>query len=317
MLDVQQLTKSYTYRGQTTEAVAGVSFALSPGRILGLLGPNGAGKSSTIRMLATVARPTSGVAMVAGYDIGKDARRVRANIGYVPQSGTLLSESVVGEELIFHGQSFGISAKAARERGEELLTLMGAESFVNKRAGKLSGGERRKVDIAMGMMNRPAVAFLDEPTVGLDPDARQDLWDLITKLRQRWNTTVVLTTHYLDEAENLADEIILLKDGRIIAHDTTDKLQDRFAIDRVSIRLSGRSFEAKQIEAIDEVDQVSVDSPDHEDTTVQLSIRNGKTALPKVLSTLSAQRATITELDVHKGGLNDTFFSLTGSELDT
>lgn len=314
MFEVQQLSKSFRYRGQATEAVKDLSFSLERGRTLGLLGPNGAGKTTVLRMLTTITAPTSGGACIAGCDLVRDARRLRAKIGYVPQSGTLMSEAIVGEELVFQGQSFGMSTRQARKRGQEALALMGAEQFMKKRAGKLSGGERRRVDIAIGIMSHPEIAFLDEPTVGLDPDARQELWELIGRIRDDWGTTVVMCTHYLDEAENLADEILLLESGRSIAHGPTNDLRDRYAIDHATITTVGNSAPANapELDAIVGVVTEHSESLAGDTMRLDLSMRDGATILPQVLTEITAQGFSIVSIDVRKGGLGDAFFALIG-----
>ena len=210
-LEVQSLTKAYRLRGREIPAVSNLSFSLGKGQILGLLGPNGAGKSTTMRMLTTLARPDSGTARIAGYDVVRNPLAVRSRIGYVPQAGSLMHASIVREELVFQGRAFGLSRQDALVRGRELLRFLGAEDLLDRRAGTLSGGQRRRIDTAMGLMSHPTVAFLDEPTVGLDPESRRDLWQLVGDIRERWGTTVVITTHYVQEVESLADQIVIMR----------------------------------------------------------------------------------------------------------
>lgn len=234
-LEVQSLTKAYRLRGREIPAVSNLSFSLGKGQILGLLGPNGAGKSTTMRMLTTLARPDSGTARIAGYDVVRNPLAVRSRIGYVPQAGSLMHASIVREELVFQGRAFGLSRQDALVRGRELLRFLGAEDLLDRRAGTLSGGQRRRIDIAMGLMSHPTVAFLDEPTVGLDPESRRDLWQLVGDIRERWGTTVVITTHYVQEVESLADQIVIMEGGRVIVQGSTDELVRRFSTDTVRL----------------------------------------------------------------------------------
>ena len=236
-LEVQSLTKAYRLRGREIPAVSNLSFSLGKGQILGLLGPNGAGKSTTMRMLTTLARPDSGTARIAGYDVVRNPLAVRSRIGYVPQAGSLMHASIVREELVFQGRAFGLSRQDALVRGRELLRFLGAEDLLDRRAGTLSGGQRRRIDTAMGLMSHPTVAFLDEPTVGLDPESRRDLWQLVGDIRERWGTTVVITTHYVQEVESLADQIVIMEGGRVVVQGSTDELVRRFSTDTVRLTL--------------------------------------------------------------------------------
>ncbi|MDQ1122644.1 ABC-2 type transport system ATP-binding protein [Microbacterium trichothecenolyticum] len=249
-------------------------------------------------------------------DLTSEARKVRQLIGYVPQVGTLQAESVVGEELVFQGRLFGMSRASAEHRGREVLALMGAEEFWGRRAGRLSGGERRKVDIAMGMMNQPDIAFLDEPTVGLDPDARQEMWAMIRNMREKWGTTVVITTHYLDEAEDLADDILMMEGGRLIAHDSTQRLKERFAVDEVFVHLDATDV-AETAWSHSGVDGVLSAEYSGTDAGMLLSLRisDGERTLPAVLEVLHRRGQIPMRISVRRGGLQDAFFSLTGKDL--
>lgn len=318
LLTVEHLGKTFKHRGQETHAVSDLSFSLDQGRTLGLLGPNGAGKTTTLRVLATVSRASRGTVCVAGLDLAREARRIRQRIGYVPQAGTLLSEAVVGQELVFQGELFGMARLEAERRGREVLESMGARGLWDRRAGRLSGGERRKVDIAIGMMNHPAVAFLDEPTVGLDPDSRGELWSMIRRMREEWGTTVVLTTHYLDEAEDLADEILLLENGRALAHDSTERLSERFAVDEVAFHLdaTGAVDPSSTLERIGGVERATFSTDPQEGPVLSVRMRDGGNTLPVVLRALDVQGQRPKRIDVKKGGLQDAFFTLTGNEVN-
>lgn len=312
MIETEGLTKTYRYRGETNVAVEPLSIKVGAGEILGLLGPNGAGKTTTVRMLATLTRPSEGTAQVAGHDISRNADAVRAHIGYVPQRGSLLDESLIGEELAFQGLAFGQSRDTALAHGRELLAVLNAEDTLMKRAGKLSGGQRRRAEIALGLINTPSIAFLDEPTVGLDPQSRENLWEHIAEIRSRWGTTIVVTTHYLEEVQRLADRIIIMDKGIVVADDTTAELSRRFAIDVVNvITESPVSVELlEEISSVENVDRASV-TPEG----LEVSIREGRCTLPQVLDRLHSHAAEVRELEIVQGGLNDAFFSLTGRQL--
>ena len=318
-LEVQSLTKAYRLRGREIPAVSNLSFSLGKGQILGLLGPNGAGKSTTMRMLTTLARPDSGTARIAGYDVVRNPLAVRSRIGYVPQAGSLMHASIVREELVFQGRAFGLSRQDALVRGRELLRFLGAEDLLDRRAGTLSGGQRRRIDTAMGLMSHPTVAFLDEPTVGLDPESRRDLWQLVGDIRERWGTTVVITTHYVQEVESLADQIVIMEGGRVVVQGSTDELVRRFSTDTVRLTLdeSIPTSLLEEIEGWENVVSTYVSSPgtDMGVTVLTLELQDGAQTLASLVARLSAAGLTPRSIDVTRGGLDNAFSALTGKEL--
>ncbi|MET9624449.1 ATP-binding cassette domain-containing protein [Streptomyces sp. NPDC006464] len=199
------------------EAVRGIDLTVRTGEILGLLGPNGAGKTTTLRMLTTLLPPTGGAATVAGHDLVRDPAAVRRRIGYVAQSGGVDPTETVRSELVVQGRLYRLGRAEAAARAEELAGELGLTGLLDRRTAALSGGQRRRLDIALGLTHRPDVLFLDEPTTGLDPGSRADLWALVRRLRDTHGTTVVLTTHYLDEADALADRLVVVDGGRVVA----------------------------------------------------------------------------------------------------
>ena len=223
------LAKTYPTKAGPVEAVRGIDLTVQPGEIVGFLGPNGAGKTTTLRMLTTLLPPTAGAATVAGFDLAREPAAVRGRIGYVAQSGGVDLNISVREELVTQGRLYRLTKAEAVARAEELTRDLGLSDLLERKCAALSGGQRRRLDIAMGLMHRPAVLFLDEPTTGLDPGARADLWDLVRRLRDDHGTTVFLTTHYLDEADALADRIVVVDQGVVVADGTPSALKLQYA----------------------------------------------------------------------------------------
>jgi ABC-2 type transport system ATP-binding protein len=222
------LARTFQTKHGPVEAVRGIDLTVQPGEILGFLGPNGAGKTTTLRMLTTLLPPTGGAATVAGYDLARDPAGVRRKIGYVAQSGGVDPSVSVREELTTQGRLYRLGKAEAAARAEELAADLGLTELLDRKCGALSGGQRRRLDIAMGLTHRPAVLFLDEPTTGLDPGSRADLWELIRRLRVDRRTTVFLTTHYLDEAEALADRLVIVDKGTVVAEGTAATLKAEY-----------------------------------------------------------------------------------------
>ncbi|MEU5998414.1 ATP-binding cassette domain-containing protein [Streptomyces sp. NPDC047197] len=222
------LTQTFRTKRGAVEAVRGIDLTVAPGEILGFLGPNGAGKTTTLRMLTTLLAPTGGAATVAGVDLARDPAAVRRRIGYVAQSGGVDLSISVREELVTQGRLYRLTKPQAAARAAELAADLGLTDLLDRKCATLSGGQRRRLDIAMGLMHRPEVLFLDEPTTGLDPGSRADLWALVRRLRDDHGTTVVLTTHYLDEADALCDRLVVIDKGVVVAEGTPSALKLRY-----------------------------------------------------------------------------------------
>ncbi|UXY21984.1 ATP-binding cassette domain-containing protein [Streptomyces cynarae] len=219
------LARTFQTKRGPVEAVRGIDLTVREGEILGFLGPNGAGKTTTLRMLTTLLKPTGGAATVAGCDLATDPVGVRRACGYVAQSGGVDPQITVREELVTQGRLYRLPKHQAVERADELAHDLDLTELLDRRTGALSGGQRRRLDIAMALMHRPKVLFLDEPTTGLDPASRADLWELVRRLRDRHETTVFLTTHYLDEADALADRLVVVDHGTVAAEGTPSGLK--------------------------------------------------------------------------------------------
>jgi ABC-2 type transport system ATP-binding protein len=298
-----------TRRGEVT-AVAGVDLSVRGGEIFGLLGPNGAGKSTTMRMLVTLVRPTSGEAEVAGYDITRYPQEVRRSIGYVPQGGCTFPAETGRDELIAQGMAFGLGRARAKQRASELLDRFQLGEVADRRIGTWSGGQRRRLDIAIGMVQRPEVLFLDEPTTGLDPQSRANLWQQIRALRDE-GTAIVLTTHYLDEADALSDHLVIIDHGRVVAAGTTDDMKRSVKDDVVSVGVGGQVSNGLQlVESIDLVHSVTVD-----DGLIRAHVTNGRAAAIAILRVLEEAGFPCTSLEVTQPTLDDVFLATTGRSL--
>ncbi|WP_327343527.1 ABC transporter ATP-binding protein [Streptomyces europaeiscabiei] len=221
------LSRTFQTKRGPVEAVRGIDLTVRPAEILGFLGPNGAGKTTTLRMLTTLLPPTGGAATVAGHDLATDPAGVRRACGYVAQSGGVDPQITVREELVTQGRLYRLTKSQAVERAAELARDLDLTELLDRKCAALSGGQRRRLDIAMALTHRPRVLFLDEPTTGLDPGSRADLWELVRRLRDEHGTTVFLTTHYLDEADALADRIVVVDQGLVVADDTPGALKLR------------------------------------------------------------------------------------------
>src|SRR3989454_3678334 len=238
IIETTDLRRTFKTRGGNVEAVAGVDLRVGGGEIFGFLGPNGAGKTTTLRMLATLMKPTSGWATVAGADLRRQPQVVRERIGYVPQGGSTDPAETGRGELVIQGRLYGLPKADAKARATEVLRALDLEVAADRPTGTYSGGMRRRLDVGLGIVHRPKVLFLDEPTTGLDPQARARMWDEIRNLREL-GTTVFLTTHYLEEADALCDRLAIIDQGRIVTEGTSDELKRAVAGDVVTIGVDG------------------------------------------------------------------------------
>ncbi|GAA4135686.1 ATP-binding cassette domain-containing protein [Actinomadura keratinilytica] len=325
MIKASGLARTFTTRRGTVEAVRGVDLSVAPGEIVGFLGPNGAGKTTTLRMLTTLLAPTAGTATVAGHDLRTDAAGVRRRIGYVAQGGGAAPAVPVGEELDLQARLYGVPDRAARIA--DLCARLELEGLLDRPAQTLSGGQRRRLDIALGLVHRPPLVFLDEPTTGLDPHNRGNLWEHIRRMRDEDGTTVFVTTHYLEEADALCDRILIIDHGRIVAEGTPDELKRRVSGDVVTLELAdarpaagagegargqaGGAVRARA--ALAELPQVreAVVSG----SSVRLTVDQGDLALPQVVRALDAAGVEMTALRMTRPTLDDVFLTITGRSL--
>ena len=318
MITARGLTQTFTSRAgrEKTDvtAVDGVDLDVSEGEVVAFLGPNGAGKTTTLRILTTLLKPTAGTATVAGYDVATQAEDVRRSIGYVSQSGSTGSVTRAGEEVVDHGMLYGMSAAEARARGQHLFEQLDLEGLWTRQPRAMSGGQRRRLDIVMGLIHEPTLVFLDEPTTGLDPQARANLWQHIADLRERRGATVFLTTHYLDEADALSDRIVIIDHGRIVASDTADNLKAAVAGDLVELMVASveqvSSAAQKLAALVGGTDGVEVDG--HH---VRGRVRQAGREVPGLLRDLDRTGVELSSIEVRRPTLDDVFLDLTGRSL--
>jgi ABC-2 type transport system ATP-binding protein len=246
-IEVTDLRKSFASRASQTaavEAVAGISFTVQPGDVFALLGPNGAGKSTTIRILTTLSAPTSGTARVAGFDVVREPREVRRRIGYVAQASGVDPTATGRENLLLQGRLFRLPTPVLRARVDELLALFALKDAADRAAQTYSGGMKRRLDVAMGLIHTPEVLFLDEPTTGLDPESRSVMWRELRRLAEG-GLTLLLTTHYLEEADQLAERLAIVDHGKVVAAGTPDELKAQFgrpSLDEVYLLATGHVY---------------------------------------------------------------------------
>jgi ABC-2 type transport system ATP-binding protein len=316
IIEARGLARTFTSRKRKVEAVRGVDLTVDAGEIVGFLGPNGAGKTTTLRMLTTLLRPTAGTASVAGADLLKDPLGVRRRIGYVPQAigatmGGTDPACLVGEELADQAALYHLNAAEGAKRAAllaEQLDLAGLEKRLVK---TLSGGQRRRLEIALGLVHQPPLVFLDEPTTGLDPQSRSNLWEHVSRLRSELGTTVFLTTHYLEEADVLCDRVFVIDNGVIVAEGTPDELKRRISGDLVTLRVNGSTTAAATLlEAEQIVRDIAV-----ADDTLKLTVDKGEQALPLLLRTLDGAGITLQSINLSRPTLDDVFLTLTGRSL--
>jgi ABC-2 type transport system ATP-binding protein len=298
------------------QALDGVSFSVRDGEVFGLLGPNGAGKSTAVRTLTTLTRPDSGRAIVAGEDVIRHPNRVRRSIGYVAQDSGVDWEATGRENLLLQGRIHGMAGAPLRARVDELLELVGLREAADRIARNYSGGMKRRLDIAIGLVHRPRVLFLDEPTTGLDPEARVALWDEVERLAQQESLTILLTTHYLEEADRLAERVAIMSRGKIVVEGAPGELKANLRGELVTVELgdaNGRIENAAEIvRSIGGATEVGV-----EGRLVRTRVPNGAQAIPTILSALDSRGFQVESVTTARPSLDDVYLHYTGRDFAT
>jgi ABC-2 type transport system ATP-binding protein len=301
-------------RVKTVEAVRGVDLSVAEGEIFGFLGPNGAGKTTTLRMLATLIEPDDGEATIAGANLRSDPGEVRRRIGYVTQGGSTWDEMTAREELVLHARMYGISKAEAQRRATAALEAFQLTEYADRKCKTYSGGQRRRVDIALGIIHEPRIVFLDEPTTGLDPQSRAHMWEEVRRLRTD-GMTVFITTHYLDEADALCDRVAIIDHGQIVAEGTPAGLKREISGEVVTVGLrpetaGGATAAAEVLDT-----QPYVRKLETHDGDLRLYVDHGATAVPQVMRTLEGAQIPLESIEVHRPSLDDVFLAKTGRSL--
>ncbi|WDZ86813.1 ATP-binding cassette domain-containing protein [Micromonospora cathayae] len=316
MIRTRGLRKSFRSRAGrgagTVDAVRGVDLDVSAGEIFGFLGPNGAGKTTTLRMLATLIEPDGGEATVAGADLRADPAGVRRRIGYVPQGGSSWDESTAREELVLQARMYGIGKAEAERRAVRALDAFQLTEYADRRCKTYSGGQRRRVEIALGIIHEPKLVFLDEPTTGLDPQSRAHMWDEIRRLRGE-GMTVFITTHYLDEADALCDRIAIMDHGEIVAEGTPTDLKREISGDVVVVGLDPANTAAAYRLFDGEVYVNRLETLD--DGGLRLWVDEGATTVPQILRRVDGAGLDLRSIQLHRPSLDDVFLTKTGRSL--
>jgi ABC-2 type transport system ATP-binding protein len=310
VIETRGLRRVFKSRKREVVAVAGVDLNVRQGEIFGFLGPNGAGKTTTLRMLATLLPPSGGTARVAGCVLATQPHLIRERIGYVGQAGGADREITGRTELVFQGRLYGMEVEAARHRAAELIDMLELEAAADRKVGTYSGGQKRRLDIGLGLVHDPQLLFLDEPTTGLDPQSRARVWDEVRKMHDR-GVTVFLTTHYLDEADALCDRVAIIDYGKIVAEGTPEELKRAVAGDVVTLSVAG-----DQQRAFDLVkDQAFVREAKLEDGALHLYVDRGEVAMPSILRLLDDANLQLMTVELHRPSLDDVFLRQTGRSL--
>jgi ABC-2 type transport system ATP-binding protein len=309
---VEDLRKRY----KEVQALDGVSFSVKEGEVFGLLGPNGAGKSTTVRTLATLTQPDAGRALVAGEDVVRHPNRVRRSIGYVAQDSGVDWEATGRENLMLQGRIHGMSGAALRTRVGELLELVGLVDAADRIARGYSGGMKRRLDIAIGLVHRPRVLFLDEPTTGLDPEARASMWVEVERLAAQESLTILLTTHYLEEADRLAERVAIVSQGKVVVEGTPTALKADLRGELVTVDLADADghVEAalKVLHVVDGATELAA-----EGRQLRTRVPNGAEAIPVILSALDEQGFRVASVSTSRPSLDDVYLHYTGRDFST
>jgi len=302
IIEVNKLTKKFN----VFKAVNKVTFNVKKREIFGFLGPNGAGKTTTINMLCTLLKPTSGKAKICGYDVVTEENQVRKSIGVVFQDMTLDDRLTAKENLELHARLYNVPKEERKKRIKEVLKIVELSEKENSVVKTFSGGMQRRLEIARGLIHYPEVLFLDEPTLGLDPQTRKHVWDYIIKLKEEYEMTIFLTTHYMEEADELCDRIAIIDKGEIISLDTPKKLKDSLGGDTIILDVGNKNIE-KTLKIFANSTKV--------DGQIFLTVNNAGRKIEEVLEKCKANGIDVKEINIRKPSLNDVFLKLTGREI--
>jgi ABC-2 type transport system ATP-binding protein len=302
-----ELRKTYP---REVRALDGLSMAVEQGTIFALAGPNGAGKSTTVKILTTLSRPDSGEAQVAGIDVLRHPDRVRRSIGVVGQKTGATPEATGRENLVLQGEIYGLTGKVLRQRIGELLACFQLQEAADRSTKTYSGGMRRRLDVALGLVNRPEVLFLDEPTTGLDPDARAELWHEIERLAGEEEMTILLTTHYLDEADRLADQLAIVDRGRIVAQGTPEALKSELRGDALQVELAEPPTDGRVQAALRSLSGLSEIAIEH--NVVRARAEHGASAIPAALDALEREGLSAASVVLARPSLDDVYLRHAG-----
>jgi ABC-2 type transport system ATP-binding protein len=312
VISATDLAKSFKSRRGPVEAVRGVSISVERGEIFGFLGPNGAGKTTTLRMLTTLLPIDSGSASVSGFDVARQPQEVRAHTGFVSQLGGADPLGTGIENLLLQGRLYGHHKAEVMKRIDELTEVLDLREFAGRKVITYSGGQRRRLDIALGIVHEPEVLFLDEPTTGLDPQNRANLWDHIRQLRDR-GTTVFLTTHYLEEADALCDRIVIMDHGQVVIEGTPRELKHQVAGDAVVLTL--REHSPAEVAELAKREPYVRESSVDDEHTLRLYVEDGPAALPQLLRLLDGAGIALAAMSLSEPTLDDVFLNQTGRSL--
>jgi ABC-2 type transport system ATP-binding protein len=305
-IEAHDLVKTYP---KDVRALDGLSVAVRPGEVFGLLGPNGAGKTTTVKILTTLTRADGGTAHVCGHDVGRDPNRVRRAIGVVPQRSGADPVATGRDNLVLQGRLYGLRGAALRRRVDELLHRFDLTDAATRQVRTYSGGMQRRIDVALGLVHRPAVLFLDEPTTGLDPEARTAMWGVIARLAGDEGLTILLTTHYLEEADRLASQLAIVDRGRIVARGTPHELKSELEGDTIQVELVEADGGAARV-ALDRLTGVADVLLDGR--TLRARSRDGGAAIPAVLAALDAHGVRAASVTLSRPSLDDVYLRYAG-----
>jgi ABC-2 type transport system ATP-binding protein len=305
---VDELRKRYG----DVQALDGVSFAVREGEVFALLGPNGAGKSTTVRVLVTLTHPDGGRAAVGGHDVVREAADVRRTIGYVPQDSGVDRDATGRENLMLQGRIYGLRGSGLRARIDELLGLVGLTDAANRVVRGYSGGMKRRLDIALGLVHRPSVLFLDEPTTGLDPEARAAMWVEVERLAEQESLTILLTTHYLEEADQLADRLAIVSRGQVVVEGTPDELKRGLQGELVTVELHETNGAEDAVAVVDRFPGARETMLDG--AHVRTRVPDGAQAIPTLLASLDSAGIAVASVSTSRPSLDDVYLHYTGRE---